>query len=124
MREIKFRVFIPEHGMFPVGDIELPDRGPWGFARDKNEKDGLRHYRCSEGAVLMQFTGLHDKNGKEIYEGDLLGGDGYKTLEVYWVAPTFAVANVEDEYDHSQGIPTYLEVIGNRFENPELLTNK
>lgn len=65
---------------------------------------------------IMQYTGLKDKNGKEIYEGDLLKVNDVNTvMEVKW-------------YDDSAGFNlAYLnkntcEVIGNIHENPELIT--
>ena len=70
----------------------------------------------------MQFTGLHDLNGKEIYEGDIINlkfGELNANLVVKW-----------DKYMglkyHNGGwtslvhVDTHGEVIGNIFENPEL----
>ena len=85
----------------------------------------------------MQFTGLHDKNGKEIYEGDILNVGENLVCEIVYVDK-----NVEDYgdeihcafhakvYIHNKTIPldSYLknncEIIGNIHENPELLENK
>lgn len=74
---------------------------------------------------IMQFTGLTDKNGKEIYEGDILGGDsisgGYR---VFW-NDAKAAWDVQGGSGYLTGwITTWnlgIEVIGNIYENPELL---
>lgn len=79
---------------------------------------------------LMQYTGLKDKNGKEIYEGDIVKNDGYFlikwSLQVRWKVglgwvfgedwpciPLYDVGNIQ-----------MIEVIGNIYENPELLSEK
>ena len=78
---------------------------------------------------LMQFTGLHDKNGKEIYEGDVLrfiiDDEVYRTQPVEW-KPEFGLfyagINV-GEYcpEDMWACEDVYEVIGNIYENPELL---
>ena len=108
MKEIKFRAWDEGCMLGPMG-LQLSDSAEW-------------IYNLTNDAILMQYTGMKDKNGVEIYEGDIIEGShdfgpggfvrrkdqvsfhpelGY--LWDYWVLPT-------------------LEVIGNVHENPELLT--
>jgi uncharacterized phage protein (TIGR01671 family) len=80
--------------------------------------------------VLMQFTGLKDKNSKEIYEGDILEAwseGSRRVVEVRWRnegAPMFILypAYAEGKFWHLSGPnDTNAEIVGNIYENPELL---
>lgn len=84
-----------------------------------NEKYPYQTMRIESDAIyeLMQYTGLKDKNGKEIYEGDVLKDSHGNTSLVNdpilgkWVYI----------HHHECGMVDEMEVIGNIYENPELL---
>jgi uncharacterized phage protein (TIGR01671 family) len=70
------------------------------------------------GDCLMQFTGLLDKNGKEIFEGDILSHRYYSKPVICEFVDGSLIFGDISKYDKS------LEVIGNIYENPELLGGK
>ena len=117
MREIKFRAW----NVATKKMIDLKKITPLALNMDT---DGL-FIPFSDGLPLMQFTGLKDKNGKEIYEGDIVRITGKvmnrcEEFEVKWFEPAFG------KVGHGKIIyPLYQsdeqEVIGNIYENPELL---
>ncbi len=74
----------------------------------------------TEDRKLMQYTGLKDKNGVEIYEGDLIK-QGSLISEVIWREDFWGVG--EGHYDDSSlySCASRSEIVGNRYENPELL---
>ena len=81
--------------------------------------------------TLMQSTGLFDRNGKEIFEGDILDYKGRKAL-VKWHGSyaSFIYRFVDEPHERkAEWKPLYLaymkcEIIGNVYENPELLEDK
>lgn len=70
-REIKFRAWHKDlKKMFKIGQITL-EKGAWDF--EPNDRDFIgMSIPYQPSFVLMQYTGLHDKNGKEIYEEDII----------------------------------------------------
>lgn len=75
-----------------------------------------------ETGYLMQYTGLQDKNGQDIYEGDFIEDDEHFYGVVYWCDDSFmwCVSDVGGLCDFCIG----KNVIGNIYENPELLEPK
>ena len=108
MREIKFRLFTNvDKKMIQHEELmTMPIR------------DWINHPN------LMQFTGLHDKNGKEIFEGDILKYDGMPHL--YSIVEFFDAAFWACDRNGKTviGEPKFVEVLGNIYENPELLESK
>ena len=110
MRDIKFRVYRKSlKQMYPTSSI-------WKFNLfDCTYKDDI---------ILMQYTGLKDKNGKEIYEGDILKTVNGFVTTVEYSRGMFCFDPVEDKYNRHALfvlIPFQIEIIGNIYETPELM---
>ena len=112
-REIKFRAW-------HKGECFLIE---WDFIVD----DGILPYFSSDDYILMQYTGLKDKNGKEICEGDLLCNDSGRLCSVTWHNPSASwdATPISEEGTSYGYAPSRwsgcVQVVGNIHENPELL---
>ncbi len=165
MRQIKFRAWDAEHKRYLYPDLEHPRTG---YVLDsKTGKAAYAHIRCGTdpigvqmtlagevfsachyatanyaGYPLEQFIGMQDKNGKEIYEGDILNGFNQRFVIEYGIArrsvgqdsyeidiPCFYFRNI---YTNAKVFPIVknvvgghdletLEVVGNIYEHPDLL---
>jgi len=123
-REIKFRAWDNHH------KIMICQR-----ETDRVDKC-LTYFETNIKVNLMQYTGLKDKNGVEIYEGDVLGGVNGSINGTAWKIDLFAVEyNIckgfnlhmfmwDDEGNLKMDSTHYCEVIGNIHENPELLEHR
>ena len=87
--------------------------------------------RNGEDVILMQSTGLVDKNGKEIFEGDILAfetDDEVINVKIFWDEKHALFMFGSEKYNEEEPLAelveanTYpFEIIGNVYENPELL---
>jgi uncharacterized phage protein (TIGR01671 family) len=135
MKIIKFRAWDGEK-MYPAASIDF--RYPHPLALDNDTKE-------NKHSVLMQFTGILDKNSKEIYDKDIVDY-GYKKGIVVWHGEGWCVADltvkcIEPKYEGKTPYEVWQEnescvefdtiaifnstlptVIGNVYSNPELLS--
>lgn len=123
MREIKFRVWNKELGkMWSWHTIETSKV----FALDSKLKGNFMVIPNSPEHILLQYTGLKDKNGKEIYEGDIVKFSEYYSGDHLYKESIGVIEWDQTGYTEKLWIgyadqPDWCEVIGNIYENPELL---
>ena len=127
MREIKFRAW-DKTRIVMIG-IGYPnnwgdDKDEWWADNDKMCLEGISDASSNENLHLMQYTGLKDKNGVEIYEGDIV------ELFDVTIRGSMYGETIKDEVDFldacfvvgSYDLRDYVcKVIGNIYENKDLL---
>ena len=129
MREIKFRAWDKKKK-------EMHDLITWHhpnyldlvcYATGQSSGD-VHELRQDNNCIIMQFTGLFDKQRKEIYEGDIFDSPSKNKFYVKWWKDGWYYNNVKDEEEHVSGrlleIAEDWEVIGNIYENLELLKKR
>lgn len=116
MREIKFRYWNKKDGW--CGAFAVHQTGLVRFG----DTEPIWQTPEEDGGVLMQYTGLKDRNGKQIYEGDVIdweSGDGISRMVMEIKQDTLGGRFQTIPYINSSS-----EVIGNIYENPELLAKE
>lgn len=118
-REIKFR-------MWNKKDVYMEELSfPWMI--DHEEVWNINTKKQLKNVVLMQYTGIKDKNGEDIYEGDIIkwgieGGEWINEVRFYggavWIFVDGEIHTILSEYRGKY------EVVGNIYENPELIKKK
>jgi uncharacterized phage protein (TIGR01671 family) len=140
-REIKFRAWDSKYQKMYYSHGDNPRvncfHGDWEIDLESENGDTIGTVGCDEKTYpLMQYTGLKDKNGKDIYEGDVLKvelGVGYSSKHY----PSFtngtqrkSIITVEFDVNYQKyntnpppdtNFDREFEVIGNIHENPELI---
>jgi hypothetical protein len=135
MREITFRAWdkaekkmkLPT--LFRLGrDLPFTDDNNAGkvYQCQCNGNSHIEYYSLGDNLILTQFTGLTDKNGKKIFEGDLWKRESFiGIVEFKWSQWELTKAPSSGCYSypsfHSNAVTG--EIIGNIYENPELLQN-
>jgi len=125
MRKIKFRAWDKKDRMMISWETMDCD-GRWARLQDVFNDINFE---------FLQFTGLKDKNGKEIYEGDIISCRDGKAEIIYIdsfakfvmdfnLSGSNALIDLEEgNYQDADTCMRSIEVLGNRYENPELLTS-
>ena len=133
MREIKFRIYFEDEEPFMSEPITLEDLLHEDWIEFQNEdntlslplKDFRFFYERNKNYKIMQYTGLKDKNGVEIYEGDIVKIKCYDKNFIGKVV--FNTAHLEYQLIDKDNFYSEIwdklepEVIGNIYDNPELL---
>lgn len=122
-REIKFRAFLPKGYKGLIGD-QMLEVDQLSIFKDQICEifiDGSYIRIPSDYVILMQYTGLKDKNGIEIYEGDILRHDLWGNSQIIWEHGMFRGTGEKHDVTLADHQLKRSRVVGNIYENPTLL---
>ena len=119
MRQIKYRAWLKEEErMADVSDISFIGEEIDVYEGDSSSGD----WRPFEDVELMQAIGVKDSNGKDIYEGDLVRVCGGEQCQGYWeFDKATLVKDIRKLYALTDPCIETFTIIGNIYENPELI---
>ncbi len=123
MREIKFRIWDIDKRKFIVNETDRLGYGDTKKCMSERVdfENNSVEINADESYILSEYTGLKDMKGKEIYEGDIL----FETFREEYFKVVFENGSFRAEVDeYSLDLEDYAnicEVVGNIYENPELL---
>lgn len=144
MRKIKFRVWHKQENRWldpwaeedPILSLKDFGEGCEVYLYDREQQEHSNKNCQMEDLVIQQYTNIKDKNGKEIYEGDIVEYPFYGELDnpnkdkmkVVFYNYGYYLDSMSKTYGGVKLLPIphriqyqYIEVIGNICENPELL---
>lgn len=139
MRDIRFRLWCKEkEEMMEIRKMAFEDNKVWCISCVDHDSD-FEYFPEDDDHVLMQYTGLKDKNDREIYEGDIVSlrnefsnwkgsvvfdeGAFKLAIKHSWANSLsyFSKTDVFEDMGARTVLNNVYEVIGNIYENPELL---
>ena len=123
-REIKYRAWLKEENkMVIVETIDFSEKSIQYLEKNEIIDAYLLRRMIFEDIELMQYTGIKNKNGLEIYEGDIIickyGPE--IMMEVKWIDEGFRTLGKYNGDNYVGYVKNSAEVVGNIYENPELL---
>ena len=128
MRKIKFRAWLKEDKkMVNVETMDFTDKSIQYLEKSEFINAYLLRRVSFDDVKLMQYTGIKDKNGKEIYENDLISCNKHKNIVVFFEGGCFKVKYLRNSTTTiTCTLNSFLEkykckISGNIYEHPELL---
>jgi uncharacterized phage protein (TIGR01671 family) len=121
MRPFKFRAWSPEtKRLFPVECLSW-EKGKIDTCEGFSQTYGVCTIWNDEPLELMQYTGVPDKDGVEICEGDIISYNGNIGIVDFFAGSFYCNWNAQTDAPIGLMLTDKMKVIGNIWENPELL---